>query len=45
MFDGLRVKLGDMQFHVDEGFISRATSLSASRNKWFNNIKVENIPW
>jgi hypothetical protein len=44
-FDGTRVKVGDVQFQVNEEFISQATGLPQSGDKWFKNMKVKNIPW
>jgi hypothetical protein len=44
-FDGCRVKVGDVQLEVTEEFLSQATGLPASGQKWFKNAKVEEVPW
>jgi hypothetical protein len=44
-FDGCRDKVGDIQLEIDEHFFSSATGLPASGQRWFNNCKVEEVPW
>jgi hypothetical protein len=44
-FDGCRAKVGDIQLEIDEGFISSATGLPATGQRWFKNSKVEEVPW
>jgi hypothetical protein len=44
-FDGVRVKVGDVQFHIEEDFVAKATGLPLSGDKWFKNARIENIPW
>jgi hypothetical protein len=44
-FDGCRPKVGDVQLKVTEEFLSQATRLSAVGQKWFKNVKVEEVPW
>jgi hypothetical protein len=44
-FDGCRAKVGDVQLEIDEQFISLATSLPATGQKWSKNCKVEDVPW
>jgi hypothetical protein len=44
-FDGCRAKVGDVQLEIDEQFISSATGLSTSGQRWFKNCKVEEVPW
>jgi hypothetical protein len=44
-FDGCREKVGDVQLEVTEEFLSQATGLPASGQKWFKNAKVEEVPW
>jgi hypothetical protein len=44
-FDGCRAKVGDIQLEVDEEFISSATGLPATGQRWFKNSKVEEVPW
>jgi hypothetical protein len=44
-FDGCRAKVGDIQLEVTEDFLSQATGLPASGQKWFKNAKVEEVPW
>jgi hypothetical protein len=44
-FDGCRAKVGDIQLEIDEQFISLATGLLASGQRWFKNCKVEEVPW
>jgi hypothetical protein len=44
-FDGCRAKVGDVQLEVTEEFLSQATGLPASGQRWFKNAKVEEVPW
>jgi hypothetical protein len=44
-FDGCRDKVGDIKLQIDEGFISSATVLPATGQRWFKNLKVEEVPW
>jgi hypothetical protein len=44
-FDGCRAKVGDVQLEVTEDFLSQATGLPASGQRWFKNAKVEEVPW
>jgi hypothetical protein len=44
-FDGCRAKVGDIQLEIDEKFISSATGLPSSGQRWFKNSKVEEVPW
>jgi hypothetical protein len=44
-FDGYRAKVGDIQLEIDERFISLATGLLATGQRWFKNCKVEEVPW
>jgi hypothetical protein len=44
-FDGCRVKVGDVQLKVIGEFLSQATGLLASSQRWFKNKKVEEVPW
>jgi hypothetical protein len=44
-FDGCRAKVGDIQLEIDEEFISSATGLPATGQRWFKNSKVEEVPW
>ena len=44
-FDGCRAKVGDVQLEINEQFISSATSLPATGQKWSKNYKVEDVPW
>ena len=37
--------MGDIQLEIDEQFISSATGLPTSRQRWFKNCKVEEVPW
>ena len=39
-FDGCRAKVGDVQLEIDEQFLSLATSLPATGQKWSKNCKV-----
>ena len=44
-FDGCREKVGDVQLEVTNEFLSQATGLPVSGQKWFKNTKVEEVPW
>jgi hypothetical protein len=44
-FDGYREKVGDVQLEVTEDFLSEATRLSLTGQKWFKNSKIEEVPW
>jgi hypothetical protein len=44
-FDGCRAKVGDIQLEIDEQFISSATGLPTSGQRWFKNCKVEEVSW
>jgi hypothetical protein len=44
-FDGCRAKVGDIQLEINEEFISSATGLPATGQRWFKNLKVEEVPW
>jgi hypothetical protein len=44
-FEGCRAKVGDIQFEVTKDFLSQATGLPMSDQRWFKNAKVEEVPW
>jgi hypothetical protein len=44
-FDGCRAKVGDVQLEINEQFLSSATSLPVTGQKWSKNYKVDNVPW
>jgi hypothetical protein len=44
-FDGYKAKVGDIQLEINEEFISSATGLAATVQRWFKNSKVEEVPW
>jgi hypothetical protein len=44
-FDGCRAKVGDIQLELNEEFISSATGLSATGQRWFKNSKVDEVLW
>jgi hypothetical protein len=44
-FDGCRAKVGDIQLEIDEQFISLATGLPTTGQRWSKNCKVEEVPW
>jgi hypothetical protein len=44
-FDGCRAKVGDIQLEVTEEFLSEATGLPLSGQKWFKNSKIDEVPW
>jgi hypothetical protein len=43
--DGCRAKIGDIQLEVNEDFLSLATGLPAEGQRWFKNLKVDEVPW
>jgi hypothetical protein len=44
-FDGCRAKVGDIQLEIDEQFISLATGLPTTGQRWSKNCKLEEVPW
>jgi hypothetical protein len=44
-FDGCRAKVGDVQLEINEEFISSATGLPITGQRWFKNSKAEEVPW
>jgi hypothetical protein len=44
-FDGCRAKVGDIQLEISEEFISSATGLAATGQRWFKNSKVDEVSW
>jgi hypothetical protein len=44
-FDGFRAKVGDVQLEIDEQFLSLATGLPATGQRWSKNCKVEEVLW
>jgi hypothetical protein len=44
-FDGCRAKVGDIQLELNEEFISSATGLAATGQRWFKNSKVDEVSW
>jgi hypothetical protein len=44
-FDGCRDKVGDIQLELNEEFISSATGLAATGQRWFKNSKVYEVSW
>jgi hypothetical protein len=44
-FDGCRANVGDIQLELSEEFISSATGLASTGQRWFKNYKVEEVPW
>ena len=40
-FDGCRAKVGDVQLQIDERFLSLATGLPITGQRWSKNCKVE----
>jgi hypothetical protein len=44
-FDGCRAKFGDIHLELNEEFISSATGLLATGERWFKNSKVEEVQW
>jgi hypothetical protein len=44
-FDGCRAKFGDIQLELNEEFLSSATGLPATGQRWFKNSKVDEVLW
>jgi hypothetical protein len=44
-FDGCRAKVSDIQLEINEQFISLATGLPITGQRWSKNCKVEEVPW
>jgi hypothetical protein len=44
-FDGYRAKVGDIQLELNEEFLSSATGLPATGQRWFKNSKVDEVSW
>jgi hypothetical protein len=44
-FDGCRAKVGDVQLEINEQFLSSATSLPITGQKWSKSCKVDDVPW
>jgi hypothetical protein len=44
-FDGCRAKVGDVQLEITEQFLSSATSLPVTGQKWSKSCKVDDVPW
>jgi hypothetical protein len=44
-FDGYRAKVRDIQLELNEEFISSATGLAATGERWFKNSKVDKVSW
>jgi hypothetical protein len=44
-FDGCRAKVGDIQLEITEEFLSEATGLPLTGQKWFKNLKLDEVPW
>jgi hypothetical protein len=44
-FYGCRAKVGDIQLEVTKYFLSEATGLPLSVQKWFKNSKIDEVPW
>ena len=44
-FDGCRAKVGNIQLELNEEFISSATGLAATSQRWFKNSKVDEVSW
>jgi hypothetical protein len=44
-FDKCRAKVSDIQLELNEKFISSATGLAASGERWFKNSKVNEVSW
>jgi hypothetical protein len=44
-FDGCRAKVGDIQLEITEKFLSEATGLPLTGQKWFKNSKLDEVPW
>jgi hypothetical protein len=44
-FDGYRAKVGDIQLELNEEFLSSATGLPVTGERWFKNSKVDEVSW
>jgi hypothetical protein len=44
-FDGCRAKVGEIQLELNEEFISSASGLAATGQRWFKNSKVDEVSW
>jgi hypothetical protein len=44
-FDGNRAKVGDIQLDVTEEFVRESIGLPITGQKWFKNLKIEEVPW
>jgi hypothetical protein len=44
-FNGCRAKVGDIQLELNEEFLSLATGLPATGQRWYKNSKVDEVPW
>jgi hypothetical protein len=44
-FDGCRAKVGDIQLELNEEFLSSATGLPATGQRWFKHSKVDEVSW
>ena len=44
-FDGCRAKIGDIQLEMNEKFISSATRLAATGQRWFKKSKADEVSW
>jgi len=44
-FDGCRAKVDDVQLEITEEFMSEATGLPLTGQKWFKNSKLDEVPW
>jgi hypothetical protein len=44
-FDGFRAKVGDIHIELNEEFISSATGLAATGQRWFKSSKVDKVSW
>jgi len=44
-FNGCQAKFGDVQLEINEQFLSSATSLPPTGQKWSKSCKVDDVPW
>jgi len=44
-FNGCRAKVGDIKLEVTQEFLSEATGLPFTGQKWFKNSKLDEVPW
>jgi hypothetical protein len=44
-FDGCRVKIGDTQLELTEGFVSEEIWIPLTGEKCFKNSQIEGVPW